>query len=512
MTTMMSRISALAAGDKHKGAYVALATTGVLMAAAYYVVIRRPATRKKKKKHNRNISFTSVAMALGSFPENAKVPAATINTACYFRTCPSVEELAEQVVEPLLIYERFSQILDTTTHAFRPSKHPYKAQDLVREIVIRGDENDTHRTIFDHLQDVLSEGRNDLPWWEILVVRNERASARGSAAAACVIRVHHSLADGLALNSAFQKIMVTEDGSPLQLLTDKLRPPQRHSKNWFATAWSLLQATIHVLTLGATPFDDDTAFSKHNHAEMVHSGQRDFVLFPEIPLSFVRAIKSAAGATVNDVLMAAVSQAIYEYCKQQKDAVLNEKGADLQCRALLPVGFPRSPLELSDPATALSNKWCLVSCGMAVGCSNVADRLAQIHRNTSELKSKPRAYMTLKIQNTLVPWLPHALSRQTVMDLFSRHSLVLTNVPGPSQKIRLAGQTVDKVQLFFENTITQVDLMSYGGTIFGNIIYDPVAMPGLQENFGRSYALALVDLANELQVKEVPAHLLALRQ
>ena len=36
MTTMMSRISALAAEDKHKGAYVVLATTGVLMAAVYY--------------------------------------------------------------------------------------------------------------------------------------------------------------------------------------------------------------------------------------------------------------------------------------------------------------------------------------------------------------------------------------------------------------------------------------------------------------------------------------------
>lgn len=468
--------------------------------------------RRTKKEHGkkpflkRTVSQTSLGLAMGPFPKRCNVPSAIINTACYFLNCPTINDVAQEIVQPLLQYERFSHIMDLKKKTFRPSQHPnYTAQDLVRELSINGDENLTNATIFAHLHDTLIEGRNDLPWWEILILRNI-----GSGPSVCMIRVHHALADGLALTYAFQRILTSSDGTPLQSLTDALRPLSTKTVGLLDKIWSIWNATVHVITLGFTNFDDDTVFSKHNHSSMKCSGKQDVVIFPDIPLQFIKAIKSSAGTTVNDVLMTAVSQAIHEYCQNMDDPVYKSKGSALQCRVLMPVGLPRPAQVLNNPVEALSNKWCVASCDMAVGSDNVKDRLAQIHSNTTFLKQTPRAMVQLHLQNYLSKYLPYSVSRQILFDVFSRHTLVVTNVPGPNQLCQLAGKTAYKVQLFFANILTQVDLMSYGNTVYGNIVFDPEALPNMQ-SFGRWYALALVDLAETFDVP-VPSDLLALRE
>ncbi len=39
------------------------------------------------------------------------------------------------------------------------------------------------------------------------------------------------------------------------------------------------------------------------------------------------------------------------------------------------MGFPRSKDELNDKYTAMRNTWCMVSCGMGVGHTDIEDRL-----------------------------------------------------------------------------------------------------------------------------------------
>ena len=351
------------------------------------------------------------------------------------------------------------------------------------------------------------KGQQYLLWWEVLILRN---SGKGSSA--CVIRVHHVIGDGLALVSAFEKILTNEDGTPIVSPTSlqsggakgKTKKKNDNKNGILSTVWSLIEATGHVLTLSATKYDDDTAFSKMNHSNMRHSGKREAVIFPTVPLDFVKKLKDAANVTVNDLLMTAVSQAIHDYCESQDDVVLSERGSSIQCRALLPVGFPRSLEELNDPSTALRNIWCMVSCDIGVGISNIEERLRHVHSKTTEMKEKPRAFMQLKVQNKFPgPYVPTSLGQQTVFDTFSRHSLVLTNVPGPSKKCLFAGKLVESVQLFFDNFLTQVDLISYAGQVYGNIVLDADELPN-SEIFGRLYIGALMELANTLNV-DVPA-------
>jgi hypothetical protein len=482
-----------------------------IIAAAAFIVSSAYLLSRRRAKKERRLSFTSVGLGIGSFPPSANVKEPIINTAVYFDDCPSAQDVADMIITPLLKYERLSHVPDIDNHVCRPS-HGYKHTDLIRELAINEDDDAIlNKTIVEHCQDTLGSGRDDLPWWEILIIRN---SGKGSSA--CVIRIHHVIADGLALVSAFEKILTDEDGNPIvSPISFKSSSSsvgggdKKKKKGLLSTARSLVEATAHVLTLGATKYDDDTAFSKMNHTKMKHSGKREAVIFPTIPLDFVKSVKTAANVTVNDLLMTAVSQAIHSYCKEQGDSVLLERGPEIQCRALLPVGFPRSTESLNDPLSALRNIWCMVSCDLGVGYEDILERLKYIHAKTTEMKEKPRAFMQLTIQNKVAPYIPVSVGQQTVFDTFSRHSLVLTNVPGPSKRCLFAGAVVKSVQLFFDNLLTQVDLMSYAGNVYGNMIFDADELTN-PESFKRFYVEALIEIANRLNV-DVPADVKAMQ-
>ena len=495
----MQSIGSLIDGQNHQ---VALATLAFLIVNIIFFLLGKK-KNDPSKPHRRRLSFTSVGLGRGSFPPKANVKEPIINTAIYFDDCPSSDDVAEMIIRPLLSgYERLSTVPDLDNGIQRASSHgDVEAMDLIRELNVECDEDELNRIIVEHCQDALGIGRGDLPWWEILILRN-----KGKGPSACVLRVHHVIGDGLALVAAFEKLLTTEDGSPIHSpvsFKSGASKKKNSKKGILATIWSLIEATGHVLTLGATKYDDDTVFSRMNHAEMKHSGRREAFIFPTIPLDFVKALKSAAGVTVNDILMTAISQAIYDYCKLQNDEVLEARGSAIQCRALLPVGFPRSEDELNDRCSAFRNQWCMVSCDIGVGHSDIEDRLRHIHAKSTEMKEKPRAFMQLQVQNHVAPIIPDSVGQQTVFDTFSRHSLVLTNVPGPTDKVLFAGKKVKSVQLFFDNLLTQVDLMSYAGQVYGNIVFDADQLPD-SELFGRFYVAALVELAKRLGV-DIPS-------
>ena len=472
---------------------------------------------QSSKKVTRRASFTSLGLALGTFPVETNVPEAIINTACYFRNndLPSIDAIVSEIVQPLLDkYERMSMVLDVKTGYYQPATAPYKPKDLIRTIEINcPDENILHKTIFEHHNDSLIQHGTTRPWWEILVVGN-----KGIGPSALVIRVHHTLADGLSLVHAFSPLLKKKEvGSNMSSSKTPSKPRStgndRRKQSFSSVSaplhrlYSLLEATIHVLILGATKYDHDTIFSKCNHGKMKYSGKRDYVILPTIPLFFIKQLKTAANCTVNTIIMTAISQAIHDYCVSQNDPILvqsngdNRAATEIRCRALLPVGFPRTTTELSNPQTALSNKWCMVSCEMHIGYyESILNRLQTIHNSMSKVKESSRPIMQLCIQNGIAPLLPQTIARQAVMDVFSRHSCVLTNVPGHNDICELAGKEVIGVQLFFCNLLTQIDVISYAGNIFGNIVYDPVALVNFG-NFGILYAKALVKIAEEYKIE-----------
>ena len=196
---------------------------------------------------------------------------------------------------------------------------------------------------------------------------------------------------------------------------------------------ALIWYVIFILTLKALNF---------KIYDKVYTGNRKPLIFPTIPLDFIKDIKNAAKVTVNDVFLTCLSQALYDYCLKQNCSVLPSTGNGTQFRALLPYAFPKSQDEIADKSRTLSNKWVFISADMGIGYNNIHDRLAFIHNNMNKIKQSPLAYCTRQIQEIIGPKLPSKLSKQTVFDSFCRHSLVFSNVPGPDRQCIFAGKKV----------------------------------------------------------------------
>jgi len=206
----------------------------------------------------------------------------------------------------------------------------------------------------------------------------------GAGESACVLRIHHSLADGISMLHVVEEIITQVDGSPVETIL----PPGIHKKfrvkvPLLKLIWSSIKAVIEVLTLSITPYDDDTVFSVTNKDMVsllvlqlyrlramrqtsclllpfgikIHTGKRDFVMLEPMPLDFIKDLKNAANVTINDVMFSCLSQTIHDYLEEQKCPVLDARGEELQCRALITVGIPPSAEVAEDKTRVLRNKW-----------------------------------------------------------------------------------------------------------------------------------------------------------
>ena len=99
-------------------------------------------------------------------------------------------------------------------------------------------------------------------------------------------------------------------------------------------------------------------------------------------------------------------------------------------------------------------------------------RLTECNATTVALKTSPIALATLWMQNNLLPILPKFLQQKAALDLFQRHTMVFSNVPGPSRSIRFCGERVIGLQAIFANLLPQIIMLSYGGAIFANLVID----------------------------------------
>ncbi len=65
------------------------------------------------------------------------------------------------------------------------------------------------------------------------------------------------------------------------------------------------------------------------------------ISFEKISLKFVKKLKKKANVSLNDILMAALSQAIHDLCVDHQECpVIREMGEKTLCRALILSGFP----------------------------------------------------------------------------------------------------------------------------------------------------------------------------
>ena len=203
------------------------------------------------------------------------------------------------------------------------------------------------------------------------------------------------------------------------------------------------------------------------------------------PLS-LPAIKHTAhahGATVNDVLLAAVSGALRHYLKDQGSPV-----GEIQ--AMVPVNL--RPLDQPVPRE-LGNRFGLVFLPLPVGTSGSYRRLVEVHSRMQECKDGrdgPVSYGLLSLSGLT----PEPVERR-IIDLFTAKSTaVITNVPGPEQPVYLAGVPVRTVLVWAPTSGhlgMSVSIYSYRGEVTVGLMVDAALVPDPD--------LIVVALARELE-------------
>ena len=189
------------------------------------------------------------------------------------------------------------------------------------------------------------------------------------------------------------------------------------------------------------------------------------------PLSLeqVKEIAHSHDATVNDVLMAALSGGLRHY--------LRDRGAPArEIQALVP--FNLRPLDRPVPPD-LGNKFGLVFLPLPVGVSGSYRRLTEVHKRMTEIKQGrdgPMSYALLSAMGLT----PEPVERR-IVDLFTgKGTAIVTNVPGPSEPVYLAGTPVRTVLVWAPTSGhigMSVSIFSYRGEVTVGLMVDAALIP-----------------------------------
>ena len=161
--------------------------------------------------------------------------------------------------------------------------------------------------------------------------------------------------------------------------------------------------------------------------------RRSSIVLP-LSLTTVKTIGKATGATVNDVLLAAVAGALREYLLRRDSLVA-------EVNWMVPVNL--KPIAENLPED-LGNYFALVFLPMPLETADPAERLAQMHQRMNRIKRSDEAVLTFGLQR-VVSQSPGQIAFALTNFFANKAVGVLTNVPGPRAEMTFAGAPVRQV-------------------------------------------------------------------
>lgn len=202
-----------------------------------------------------------------------------------------------------------------------------------------------------------------------------------------------------------------------------------------------------------------------------------------IQVADVKACGQAVGATINDVLLAAVTGALRRYLVRRRFEVHG-----LELNAMVPVNL--RPLERADE---LGNEFGLIYLTLPVGESEAAERLRLVKQRMDEIKRSPEPLVAFQMLNAL-GLAPREMA-DTLINMFgSKSTAVMTNVAGPRQPIYFAGRKVESLLFWVPQSGRMglgVSILSYNGRVVVGVASDAGLVPDperLVEDFADEYA------------------------
>jgi WS/DGAT/MGAT family acyltransferase len=196
-----------------------------------------------------------------------------------------------------------------------------------------------------------------------------------------------------------------------------------------------------------------------------------------VPLEDVKAIGRGLGATVNDVLVTAMTGALRRYIQQRHNAEGvqgSEDGASVDFHAVIPVNL-RPPG--SEPE--LKNEFGSVFLALPVGIADPIERLHEIKRRMDDLKGSleaPATFAMLKVLGATHP----RIQDVAIKVLETKATAVMSNVMGPKERIYLAGAPLAALICFVPQSGhvgLGVTMFSYAGQVRLGTLTDEGLVP-----------------------------------
>lgn len=295
------------------------------------------------------------------------------------------------------------------------------------------------------------------PPWQVVLVDGYRPHPGEPARSVLVWRLHHALADGAALVRLLLDLADGEEAPP-----EPPEPPDRSLVRLAAGLALAVPATaIRLLLLPPeprTPLRGRLGIAK------------DAAWAAPRSLARVKAVAAEHGATVNDVLLAAVAGGFARYLETHGVGPPAER-----LRVFVPV-------DLSAGDARLGNRFGLLPLSLPVAVSGAAARLRRVATQTRAAKGSPVPAATFVLIGVLGA-VPASVRDVVVRVLGSKVTAIVTNVPGPQQQLTLAGAPVDGIAFWVPQAAAVgvgVSLFSYDGTLRIGVAVDAGLVPHAQ--------------------------------
>ncbi len=300
------------------------------------------------------------------------------------------------------------------------------------------------------------------PRWEIHFVERFEDDA-----SAMMIRIHHSIADGMALVAVMFALMEEAAGEG----QGSLRPSGGARGGGFAKALKIPLAAPGVLLSRLLWRPDRHAL----HGPRL-SGLKRVAWTEPLDLRIVKAAKDRVGATVNDLLMASVSGAFSRCLEARSGQVL----------ARLRVSMPVNVRPLDEPLV-LENRFAAVPITLPAGPLEARERIRAVKACMDELKRSVAPVVVYGLQRAMLSCLPQGLSRGLIDFLANKCTAVVTNVPGPQREITLGGRRVRSMVFWVPQRADigiGVSILSFAGKVQVGVLADTELLPDPRDLVG----------------------------
>ncbi len=307
------------------------------------------------------------------------------------------------------------------------------------------------------------------PLWDMYLIDGPGAGS------AVIVRMHHCIADGIALSRVLLSLTDSAPGADAGVV---LEDRDSHGRSWpRALVEEWLRTVAHPRRAADALLADAQALAKlvftpRDAASVLKrdaGALRSVAWSRPLALARIRAVAHAQGATVNDVLLTAVSGALRGY--------LTDRGEQPhELRALVPVNLraPEQPIPRE-----LGNRFGLVFLTLPVDRAGRRERLRELKLRMDEIKRSPQGPVSYVVLEAIGLTPSEVESR--VIDIFTaKATAVMTNVPGPRETVYLAGSPL-RTALVWAPTAgsvgMSVSILSYDGAITVGLLVHQQLVP-----------------------------------